>query len=95
VPRYPCGINELLGFVDNNVVKPHLVGTKKLRVYINFIIEKDGSMTNFRILRDPDYGLGKEVLRVFNGISQKWKPGILDGKTVSTAYLCPVIINIK
>jgi hypothetical protein len=51
----------------------------KGKIYTTFIIEKDGSISDIKILRDLGYGTGKEIIRVLK-LSPKWSPGIKDGK---------------
>lgn len=94
-PEYPGGTKELYSFIDKNFIKPQMGETKIVRVYINFIIEKDGSISNFKILRDPGFGLGKEALRVLHLVYTKWKPGILNDKVVRTSFVLPITVNLK
>jgi len=95
VPEYPGGIKEFYSFIDKRLKKPDVDEAITVKVYLSFVIEKDGSMSAYRVLRDPGYGLGKEVLRVIMLVPYKWKPGVLNGKEVSTAYLLPIIIKLK
>ena len=64
-------------------------------MYASFVVEKDGSMSNFKIIRDPGYGMGDETLRVLKLCKTKWKPGIIDGLPVRASYNLPLTINIK
>jgi protein TonB len=63
-------------------------------VYVNFIIEQDGSISNARILRDIGGGCGEEVLRVVNSMP-KWNPGKQRGKTVRVQYNLPVKFTLE
>jgi protein TonB len=62
---------------------------------IAFVIEKDGTMTDIRILKDPGYGLGQEAVRVLKSLKTKWNPGILNSKPMRTAYTLPIIIKTE
>jgi protein TonB len=59
------------------------------------VIEKDGSMTNIHVKRDPGYGLGKEAIRVLKSLRTKWTPGIINSKPVRTAYDLPITVQMN
>lgn len=84
MPEFPGGIAQFYTYVGNNFHKPELDAEKTLRVYVSFVIERDGSITDITVIKDPGYGLGKEAIRVLKSIKAKWTPGILNGKTVRT-----------
>jgi protein TonB len=67
--------------------------TENSSVYVAFVIEKDGSMTDVKVLRNPGYGLGKEAIRVLKSLRTKWKPGIKDGQPVRTQFTLPIIVK--
>lgn len=92
-PEFPGGINKFYTYVGNNFEKPELDSEMVIRVSVSFVIEKDGSMTDIRVLRDPGYGLGAEAIRVLKSLKTKWSPGILDGKAVRTSYNLPITIQ--
>jgi protein TonB len=58
-------------------------------VYVNFVIEENGSLSNFKVLRGIGYGFDEEAIRVLR-LSPKWKPGMHQGKTVRQYYIIPV-----
>lgn len=93
MPEFPGGINKFYSYVGNNFEKPELDSDAMIRVSVSFVIEKDGSMTDIRVLKDPGYGLGREAIRVLKSLKTKWSPGILDGKPVRTAYNLPITIQ--
>ncbi|GGF09021.1 energy transducer TonB [Flavobacterium limi] len=95
MPEFPGGMSKFYTYVGNNFNKPELDAEKTLRVYVSFVIEKDGSMTDITIKSDPGYGLGKEAIRVLKSLKTKWTPGILDGKAVRTAYNLPITIKTE
>ncbi|MEL1244078.1 energy transducer TonB [Flavobacterium sp. DGU11] len=96
LPEFPGGIKSCMAFFDKNIRKDDFVdapdGTYK--VHVTFIVEKDGSMTNATLLRDPGYGIGKEVLRVLKSMKYKWRPGILNGKMVRVRYLLQIPVTL-
>jgi len=93
MPEFPGGINKFYSYVGNNFEKPDLGFENAIRVNVSFVIEKDGSMTDIRVLKDPGYGLGREAVRVLKSLKTKWVPGILEGKPVRTAYNLPITIQ--
>jgi len=59
------------------------------RVFINFIIEKDGSVSNVKVLRGIGSGCDEEAVRVVSSMP-KWKPGIQNGEAVRVSYNIPI-----
>jgi len=95
VPEFPGGIAQFYKYVGNNFRRPDLDMEKKLKVYVFFIVEKDGSLTDITVKNDPGYGMGKEAIRVLKSLKTKWSPGILDGKPVRTAYSLPITVKTE
>lgn len=95
IPEFPGGIDKFREYVGRNFEKPELESASAVRLVVLFVIEKDGTMTNIRVHRDPGQGLGKEAVRVLKSIKSKWKPGILRGQPVATAYTLPIVIQLE
>ncbi|WP_330442655.1 M56 family metallopeptidase [Flavobacterium sp. C4GT6] len=93
-PEYPGGMPEFYNYINKNFTIPDVKENKVLKIYISFVIEKDGSMTNIKVLRDPGYGAGEEAVRVLKSVPEKWIPGEMDGKTVRSSYTLPITLNI-
>jgi hypothetical protein len=89
LPEFPGGISKFYSYVGNNFEKQEIDGSGSIRVYVSFVIERDGSMTDIQVKRDPGYGLGKEAVRVLKSLKTKWSPGMIAGKPVRTAYNLP------
>jgi periplasmic protein TonB len=92
-PEFPGGIKKFYDFVGNNFKKPELDSETLIRVSVSFVIEKDGSMTDIKVLKDPGYGLGAEAIRVLKSLKTKWSPGIMNGNPVRTSYNLPIMIQ--
>lgn len=90
-PDFPGGIDKFLAFVGKNYQAPEEEGLKG-KVYVTFVVEKDGSLTDIRVLRDIGYGTGKEAIRVLNK-SPKWTPGEQNGKKVRCTFSLPISIQ--
>ena len=93
-PEYPGGLAKFYKEVANKFNAPEVGISRELKVYVTFVVEKDGSMSNIKVLQDPGYGMGAEAIRVLQSLKKKWKPGIKDGKPVRTAYNLPIKVNV-
>ena len=95
LPEFPGGIKKFYTYVGNNFEKQEIDGSGSIRVYVSFVIERDGSMTDIQVKKDPGYGLGKEAIRVLKSLKTKWSPGMIDGKAVRTAYNLPITVQLN
>lgn len=95
MPEFPGGMAKFYTYVGNNFNRPELEAEKTLRVYVSFVIERDGSITDIMVKNDPGYGMGKEAIRVLKSLKTKWIPGVLNGKPVRTAYNLPITIKTE
>lgn len=95
LPEFPGGITKFYNYVGNNFEKQEIDGSGSIRVYVSFVIERDGSMTDIQVKKDPGYGLGKEAVRVLKSLKTKWLPGMIDGKAVRTAYNLPITVQLN
>lgn len=92
-PDFPGGIMEFYKFVGNNFKTPEQPNLKG-KVYITFIIEKDGSLSDIKNIRDIGFGTGEEAIRVLK-ICPKWIPGKLNGVPVRVMYSLPITLQSK
>ena len=90
-PDFPGGLDKFYKFVGNTYQTPEEEGLKG-KVYVTFVVEKDGSLTDIKVIRDIGYGTGKEAIRVLNKCP-KWKPGEQNGKPVRVLYSLPITIQ--
>jgi protein TonB len=95
LPEFPGGMNKFYTYVGNNFNRPELDSENVIRIYVSFVIERDGSMTDILVKNDPGYGLGKEAIRVLKSLKTKWTPGMIDSKPVRTAYNLPISIQAE
>lgn len=90
-PEFPGGMNEFNKFVAKNYIAPDEEGLKG-KVFVTFVVEKDGSLTDIKVLRDIGYGTGKEAIRVLNKCP-RWTPGEQNGKKVRCTFSLPINIQ--
>ena len=90
-PEFHRGMNEFYKFMGANYKIPaDLKGNGS--VYIKFMVEKDGSLSEFEILRDMGFGTGEEAIRVLK-LSPKWIPGKDKDKPVRVQYSLPITLQ--
>ena len=94
-PEFPGGVNAFYSFINQRYKIPNVKDSMSARIYVKFVIEKDGSMSSYEILKDPGYGMADELIRVLKTIKEKWSPGVIDGKPVRVSYNLPLTLNIK
>ena len=96
MPIYEGGDAALLKYLTDSVKYPELAKKHGVqgRVVIGFIVEKDGSLTDIKVLRPVDIALDAEALRVVKGMP-KWIPGCHDGQLVRVEYNVPVSFRLK
>lgn len=91
MPEFPGGELALRKFIANAIKYPVIAQENGIqgKVYVNFVVDKDGSVTQAKIARGVDASLDKEALRVVNTLP-KWKPGMQRGKPVKVSYTVPI-----
>jgi len=91
MPEFPGGDLALRKYIANSIKYPVIAQENGIqgKVYVTFVVGKDGSVTNARIARGVDPSLDKEALRVVNSLP-KWKPGKQRGKPVNVSYTVPI-----
>ncbi len=95
MPEFPGGLNKFREYVGNNFKSPESGTAEVIKVYVSFVIEKDGSMTTITVPRDPGHGMGREAIRVLKSLKTKWKPGYKNGQPVRTSFTLPISVQLK
>lgn len=93
--EFPGGMKAFYENVNRDFIIPEINEDLTAKIYVSFVIEKDGSMTGIKALRDPGHGLGEEAERVLKAITEKWTPAMQDGEPVRISYNLPITIDIK
>ena len=88
--------NQFSKWVNQRLVYPEIARENGVqgRVTLQFIIRKDGSISNIKVIRGVDPALDKEAVRVVS-MSPKWTPGMVNGRVVPVTYTFPVIFQLQ
>lgn len=95
-PEFPGGLDALAQYLAKNIQYPDLARQNNItgRVFVTFVVEKDGSVGQVKVLRDIGGGCGAEAMRVVKSMP-KWKPGKQRGKPVRTQFNLPVNFDLN
>ena len=95
MPKFPGGEKALMDYVSNNVKYPEEAKNKNIagRVFVSFVVEKDGSIGEVKVLRGIGGGCDEEAVRVIKEMP-KWKPGMQKGKPVRVNYMMPIFFKL-
>jgi len=96
MPSFPGGEGELLKYVATHIKYPQIARETGIqgRVFVGFVVEPDGSVSNVKILRGIGGGCDEEAVRVIKSLP-KWKPGKQRGKAVRVSYQIPVLFKLQ
>lgn len=95
MPQFPGGVAAQVEYFKKNLRYPaeaKKAGTQG-RVVVQFFVNKDGSISNVKVLRGVDPALDAEAIRLVNSMP-KWKPGMQKGKAVTVKYTVPVLFSL-
>lgn len=92
----PGGLNDFRKKIASSFVLPDVDTTIICKIVARFVVWNDGSIRNIEIIKEEPFGLGlgKEFVRILLN-SEKWKPGMHNGKIVNQYYTMPVMIQIQ
>ena len=103
MPAYPGGDQKLMEFIAKGIKYPQIaretgiqgrVFVGFVRVFVGFVVEPDGSVSNVKVLRGIGGGCDEEAMRVVKSMP-KWKPGKQRGKAVRVSYMLPVNFKLQ
>jgi len=94
-PEFPGGMGALHAFLKENIRYPEAARKNRIegKVYVTFIVEKDGSITNAKLLRDIGGGCGAEAVRAVKTMP-RWIPAKQRGETVRCQFNLPVTFTL-
>ena len=96
MPSYPGGMGALMSWLSQNIKYPVIAAENGVqgRVIVQFVVEKDGSVTDVRVAKSVDPSLDKEAQRVVKAMP-KWIPGKQNGSAVRVKYTVPVTFKLQ
>lgn len=96
MPMYPGGDAALMGYLRDNIKYPTVAAENGVqgRVVVGFVVERDGSITDVKILRGVDPSLDREAMRVVKSMP-RWNPGKQNGSAVRVKYQVPVSFRLQ
>lgn len=95
-PLFPGGNAAMMKFLSDNIKYPVIAQENGIqgRVICNFVVEKDGSITDVQVVRGVDPSLDKEAVRVIQQMP-RWKPGKQRGQAVRVRFTLPVVFRLQ
>ena len=95
MPQFPGGESGLQEYISSNLKYPQIAQENGIqgRVFVGYVVNKDGSVSDVKILRGVDPSLDKEALRIINSLP-KWEPGKQNGIPVRVSKSSVVIFNL-
>ena len=95
MPAFPGGDAALMKYLQENTHYPTIAAENGVqgRVVVGFVVEKDGSITDVRVIKSQDPALDHEAVRVVKSMP-RWTPGKIDGAAVRVEYQVPVVFRL-
>jgi protein TonB len=95
-PAFPGGPDAFRTYLGKNIRYPAVAKENNTqgKVFLSFVVERDGSLTDAKVVRGIGGGCDEEALRVLKA-SPKWKPGIQNGRPVRVLYTIPVSFTLS
>lgn len=96
MPEFPGGQNAMLTYLRTNIEYPDSARVKQIegRVYLRFVVDKDGNVVNPEVARSVDPLLDEEAIRVVRQMP-KWTPGKQNGKAVNVYFTLPISFSLQ
>ena len=96
MPEFPGGMSAAMDYLSKNVKYPKEAYDKGIqgRVIVQYVVEKDGDISNVKVVRSIDPLLDAEAVRVIKSMP-KWKPGTQKGQNVRVRYTMPVTFSLQ
>lgn len=95
-PEYPGGLEAMRTFLGKNLHYPTAASAAGVggKVYVSFVVNIDGSLTDIQVLKGIGFGCDEEALRVIQKMP-RWKPGKQSGQTVRVKYNLPIVFALE
>ncbi|HWK57688.1 MAG TPA: TonB family protein [Parapedobacter sp.] len=95
-PKPPGGLPAFMAWIAKNYDYPQAAIEAGVngQVQVSFVVERDGSLTDIKIVRDLKYGTGEAAVKLLSK-AEKWSPGVQNGRPVRVAYTLPIRLNLQ
>jgi TonB family protein len=95
MPVFPGGAGKMMEYIAKNIVYPTYAIENGIqgRVFVTFVVERDGSISNVKAMRGIGFGCDEEAIRVIQSMP-KWKPARQRGETVRCSYTIPIVFKM-
>ena len=96
MPEFPGGAAKMMEYIQKNMKYPMMARESDIqgRVFVNFVVEPDGSISNVAVIRGIGGGCDEEAVRVVKSMPN-WKPGKQRGSAVRCAFTVPIIFKLQ
>jgi protein TonB len=96
MPKFPGGKSAMMRYLSNNIIYPDSSKENNVtgKVYVQFVIQTDGTVNNVSVLRGVNNEIDNEAIRVINAMP-KWKPGMHRGEVISAQMAIPIDFKLK
>ncbi|WP_395045158.1 energy transducer TonB [Flavobacterium sp.] len=92
-PEFPGGMQKFFQYVGRSFNMPDDESFTGGKILVNFIVEKDGSISEIKVLKDIGFGTANEAIRVLKSCP-KWMPAEHNGKKIRCNYLIPIMLHV-
>lgn len=95
LPEYPGGMKRFYEDVVKNFKQPEVDDNlSSISIIMSFVIEKDGTMSDIKVLRSSDKNVEREAIRVLKSMTVKWQSGYKNGMKMRTLYRLPIKVAL-
>lgn len=95
-PTFPGGMDKFYKYLNRSIKYPPMAAENNIqgKVFVSFVVEKNGALTDIRVIRSLGGGTDEEAVRVLKA-SPTWIPGVQNGKQVRVKYNIPISFNLS
>ena len=95
-PEFPGGMSALRDFLSRSLIYPRSAASAGVsgKVFVSFVVNTDGSLTDLQVLKGIGFGCDEEALRVMQKMP-RWKPGKQSGRAVRVKYNLPISFTLE
>lgn len=96
MPKYPGGVNGMMQYLARTIKYPVVAQESKMegRVIVQMIVNKEGQVTNTKVIRSVSPELDAEAIRVVSSMP-RWEPGMQRGQAVNVKYTLPITFKLE